>query len=148
GFPVGGNGGGDHDDAVLGQQFGHVRDPFHVRVPVCAAEAEPLAQMLPHLVAVQHLYRIAPALQLSRQSRGNGRLPGAGQAGKPDDETSLTAHAGSSSCALYTPRPSICGGAHSAQGAARLTTPSASSTGPSERPAHRASRPPGANGRP
>ena len=52
---IGGNGRRDRHRAVARKQLGHESDATDVRVAVFLGEAETLAQVLAHFVAVEHL---------------------------------------------------------------------------------------------
>ena len=57
--PVRRDGRDDHGDVVAGQQLRHEPDPPNVGVAVLAAEAEPLREVGPYDVAVEHLDALA-----------------------------------------------------------------------------------------
>src|SRR6266511_2361675 len=94
GLAVGGDRGHHHGHAVLGQLAGHVADPGDVGVAVLAAEPEALAEVGADLVPVEHLDTVPAFGQARRDRVGDGGLPGAGQAGEPEDEAVVDVHAG------------------------------------------------------
>ena len=77
-------------DAVARQQPRHEADAADVGVAVFLREAEPLRQVRAHLVAVEDLHRRAPSSR-ARSASASVLLPGAGQAGEPEDEAAVRA---------------------------------------------------------
>src|SRR5574341_211662 len=52
---VGGNRCSNRGHAVSREKLADERDPFDIGIPICPAEAQPLAQMPPHHIPVEHL---------------------------------------------------------------------------------------------
>jgi hypothetical protein len=80
------DGGGDGDHTIAREQLRHESDAADVDVAVFLAEAQPRAERLPHLVAVEDLdIETAPA-KLSRDPLADRRFAGSGKAREPDRE--------------------------------------------------------------
>ena len=76
GSPEGRHGRHERDHAVAGEQVRHQGDPVHVLVAVLAREAEAGAEVLAHVVAVEHLHAVAAVAQLAaRRARPTVDLP-------------------------------------------------------------------------
>ena len=82
--PVGRDRGDERDHAVAREQVGHEGDAAHVHVAVLAREAEAGAEVLAHVVAVQHLDPVAAVAQLAGGEPADRRLARARQAGQPE----------------------------------------------------------------
>src|SRR5512132_1740758 len=89
---VGGDRGGDHRDAVAGEQVRDERDPADVGVAVLLGEPETLGEVLADHVAVEHLDPRAAVAQLGLHQVGDGRLAGARKPCEPEREASVVSH--------------------------------------------------------
>src|SRR5581483_6970552 len=89
---VGGDGGGDHRDAVPGEQVGDEGDPANVRVAVLLGEPEALGEVLADHVAVEHLDPRTPIAQLALDDLRDGRLARAREPGEPEREAFFVSH--------------------------------------------------------
>ena len=82
---VGGDEGGDGDDAGLGEQGGDLADAADVLVTIFGGEAEVLAQPVANVVAVEDEGGVALADEAALDGIGERGFTGAREAGQPDD---------------------------------------------------------------
>ena len=82
---VGGDEGGDDDGAGVGEQLGHLAHPADVLLPVSGGEAEVTIQAVADVVAIQGVGVVAQVEEFLFQVYRQGRFPGAGEAGEPDN---------------------------------------------------------------
>jgi hypothetical protein len=88
---VGADGCSDHHGAVPCHQVGDVADALDVRVAIFTREPQPLRQVRPHHVAVEHLDPLAEAPQPRRQRLCHRALPRPRQPGEPQDDAPIEA---------------------------------------------------------
>src|SRR5262249_33395164 len=81
---VGRDGGDDHRRAVTREPGRDPADAVDVPVAVLLREAEPIRQVLAHLVAVEPFDQLPAAFELRAYELGDGRLPGTRKAGEPE----------------------------------------------------------------
>src|SRR5690349_4868934 len=81
--PVRRNGGHYGDCAIAGEQFADEADAADVSVAIFLAEAQALAEVLAHHVAIQHLNFRTGVTQAFFDDRGDGALARAGEPGEP-----------------------------------------------------------------
>ena len=87
------------DRASVGHQFrdfAHATDVLH---PVVRREPEIRVQSVPNVVAVEHVGVHATMEQLALKRLRDGRFPGAGKAGQPNDRSPMAG------CALRVREP-------------------------------------------
>ncbi len=84
---VRGDGRGDGNHAIAGEQLRDETDAPDVDVAILFAEPEAGAERLTNLIAVEHLDAQAARTQLCGNPLPDRRLAGTGQTGEPDRET-------------------------------------------------------------
>jgi len=89
--PVGRNGRGDGYNVIAGQKMANKSDSADIDIPVFFGEAQSLAQMGAHYIAVQDLMLDAPALKFAGKYLADGAFPGSRKTGEPDRKAGVVA---------------------------------------------------------